>query len=100
MTMKTCPVCNMQVNAKPYVSQHHGIDYWFCSTPCQQTFLARPRLYLRPVKKVLLKTRVFRLQADIPEAQQEEVQQKLMRWMGVRSVSFKHKRVIITYNLL
>jgi len=98
--MKQCPVCAMQVSSNQYASQHHGIDYWFCSTQCQQSFLARPRLYLKPIRKVMLKSRVFRVAKHLSEAQQQSVRTMLLGLMGVRAVEIQPSRIKVSYNLL
>ncbi|WP_038247219.1 YHS domain-containing protein [Ghiorsea bivora] len=98
--MKQCPVCEMQVSSNQYFSQHHGIDYWFCSTQCQQRFLARPRLYLKPIRKVMLKSRVFRVAKRLSEAEQQRVRTILLGLMGVRAVEIRSSRIKVTYNLL
>jgi len=90
----------MQVSSNQYCSQHHGIDYWFCSTQCQQSFLARPRLYLNPIKKVMLKRRVFHVAKRLSEAQQQRVCTMLLGLMGVRAVEIQSLRIKVTYNLL
>ncbi len=100
MKVKQCPVCEMQVSSNQYSSQHHGIDYWFCSTQCQQSFLARPRLYLKPTRKVMLKSRVFHVVKPLSAAEQQSVRTMLLGLMGVRAVEIQGIHIKVTYNLL
>lgn len=48
----TDPVCGMTVD--PKTTQHHAshadVEYHFCSTRCQEKFVAHPRQYLEPDK--------------------------------------------------
>lgn len=43
------PVCGTPVEAgKGYTKSHAGIDYWFCSRNCLDSFEADPQKYLVP----------------------------------------------------
>jgi len=42
------PVCGMQVDAEKYkfTARYGGVDYYFCSDSCQQTFEKKPESYV------------------------------------------------------
>ena len=44
----TDPVCGMQVDNERISTIHEGIQQVFCSSTCQQKFIANPAAYLQP----------------------------------------------------
>ena len=44
----TDPVCGMRVQDESIVAVHEGRQYAFCSTHCQQKFIAAPATFLQP----------------------------------------------------
>ena len=44
----TDPVCGMQVDNERISTLHEGTRHVFCSTTCQQKFVANPAAYLHP----------------------------------------------------
>jgi len=44
----TDPVCGMRVEIDKISSMHEGMRHVFCSTHCQQKFVANPAAYLKP----------------------------------------------------
>lgn len=44
----TDPVCGMRVDSDKVSSTHEGMRHVFCSTQCQQKFVANPSAYLKP----------------------------------------------------
>jgi len=100
MKAKDCPVCQMSVSTAEYGLVHHGISYVFCSQQCEQNFIARPRLYLRHRAKEVLKKRVFKLAAIFNAREQLVLNDVMLKLMGIKDISFKQQRCLITYNLL
>ena len=45
---RTDPVCGMQVDSERISTLHEGTLQVFCSTHCQQKFVANPAAYLQP----------------------------------------------------
>lgn len=43
------PVCGMQVENDRIATVHGGARHVFCSTQCQQKFVANPAAYLQPL---------------------------------------------------
>lgn len=42
------PVCGMRVESDKISTVHADVRHVFCSTNCQQKFIANPALYLKP----------------------------------------------------
>ena len=43
------PVCGMHVENDRISTLHDGVRHVFCSTQCQQKFVANPAAYLKPL---------------------------------------------------
>ncbi len=100
-----CPVCNMGVTNAAISAEHLGVRYAFCSEPCRNNFLRRPKLYvgraaLAKQGKVVMKHRRFQLEKVVAGLQHERLQFALKQLMSVEDISIDGCTISMTYNLL
>jgi len=100
MKSQECLVCHMSVTTNEFKTIHHGLTYLFCSKQCKQNFDERPRLYLKPPARQVLKSHKFKLKEDLGSERQEEIKSLLLEMMGVQYIDIKQRTLSIQYNLL
>ncbi|MCP5279721.1 MAG: YHS domain-containing protein [Thiobacillus sp.] len=102
------PVCGMEVDARQLDTVYQGIHYAFCSTQCQERFVANPHLYIghpgqaapKQEGRVVLKRRSLLLGVPLSAEQADRLVASLMEMMGVESASVSGERLEIVYDLL
>lgn len=102
------PVCGMEVDARQMDTVYQGIHYAFCSTQCQERFVANPHLYIghpghaapKQEGREVLKWRSLKLDLPLSGEQAETLEATLMAMMGMQSVRMEGDRLDITYDLL
>lgn len=107
-TLVKDPVCGMQVEPHRYVIEYLQSRYAFCSTQCQERFLANPHLYIGlPGQKApkqegleVLKQRRLRVAQPLSPSQAESLIGALQAMMGIKSISVDGDKIEMTYDLL
>lgn len=101
-------VCKMDVELTEFPCTYMHINYSFCSQQCLDRFTANPYLYIKqPGNPSLahdgenvIKRRLLKLDAPIPDEVALQFELALSRLMGVKKVQVDNNTVDITYDLL
>jgi len=102
------PVCHMWVAPEQFAINYQGMDFAFCSSQCQERFLANPHLYIgvpgekapKQSGKKVIKRRRMRLETPLSDTDAQQVSEQLLVMMGVYAVDIAEDELTITYDLL
>jgi len=102
------PVCDMWVAPELNAVNYQGLHFAFCSQQCKERFLANPHLYIglpgEPAPKQsgrkVVKRRRLHLEASLPDADAQQLVERILAMMGVYAIEFEADELTITYDLL
>jgi len=102
------PVCGMWVAPDDHAITYLDMHFAFCSTQCQERFLANPHLYIgrsghkAPAQQghVSLKSRRLKLAEPLPEALAERTRRAIEDLMGIDRIEIDGDTIDMRYDLV
>lgn len=102
------PVCGMQVAPDQHAITYQQMHFAFCSTQCEERFLANPHLYIgHPGNKApaqegrtVMKHRQLKLDKPLPDDLAQQVIAYIEEMMGIGHIKIKGDTIDINYDLL
>ena len=102
------PVCGMQVTPDQHAITYQKMHFAFCSTQCEERFLANPHLYIgypgnkAPAQegRTVMKHRRLKLEQSLPDELAQQVIASIEEMMGIGHIEIKDDTIDIHYDLL
>jgi len=88
---------------------YQGVDHYFCSSQCLQSFKVHPHLFVgdpqhglspKQNKQVVLKQRRIMLKKTISEDLKAVLEKALRSLMGIQEIGFDQQVLFVSYDLL
>lgn len=106
--MQKDPVCGMNVADDALHAEHLESRFYFCSSQCQQRFIANPHLYIGkagvPALKQqgvsVIKKRTIHLEKQPSREVQQQLVSALEKMMGIKQIDVDGELIHIQYDLL